>query len=132
MVKKEECAWITKDGFCRWHKEPCCRTTPGACAECVRRVHPCKDAYCWLKETYNKRSAKGRMQFFTRGVSGRIVYSECTGKVRYPTDSRAWEVARIRMDKGSSQLRVYHCRFCGGFHLTHRVRHEAEVAIEAA
>lgn len=75
MVKKEECAWITKDGFCRWHREPCCRTTPGACAECVRRAHSCKDAYCWIKKGYDRRSVKGRMQFNTRNVSGGVVFS---------------------------------------------------------
>lgn len=132
MVRQEDCAWITKNGFCRWHNEPCCRTTPGACAACVRRAHSPKDAYCWIKKEYDKRSVKGRMQFYTRGVKGGIVFSQCTGKTRYATWNRASEVARLRMRDGSAPLRVYSCQFCGGYHLTHKMRHEQDVGANKA
>lgn len=124
MINQEQCAWVTKDGFCRWHKEQCCRTTTGACAACVRRAPSCKEAYRWIKNEYDKRSAKGRMQFYTRGVSGGIVFSQCKGKVRYANEFRAKEIARMRMRHGSSPLRVYHCMFCNGYHLTHKLRHD--------
>ena len=124
MINQEHCAWVTKDGFCRWHREQCCRTTPGACAACVSRAHSCKEAYCWIKKKYDKRSAKGRMQFYTRDVSGGIVFSQCTGKVRYANEFRAKEIARTRMRNGSAPLRVYHCMFCNGYHLTHKLRHD--------
>lgn len=63
------------------------------------------------------------MQFYARGVSGGIVFSQCTGKVRYDSEFRAKEIARMRMRNGSSPLRVYHCMFCNGYHLTHKLRH---------
>ena len=124
MIKNEQCAWITKGGFCLWHREQCCRTTPSACAECVRRAPSRKDAYSWIKKEYDQRSAAGRMKLYTRDASGGIVFSQCTGKTRYANEYRANEIARMCMRKGSLHLRVYHCMFCNGYHLTHKLRHD--------
>ena len=128
MVAKEQCAWITDDGFCRWHKKQCVRTSPGACEACVHRARSRKVNYCWMMKEYDKHTAKGRMQFYTREAKGWEVFSQCKGKRRYADEFRAREVARLRMRSGSEPLRVYHCEFCDGYHLTHKMKHESAVA----
>lgn len=129
MVAIEQCAWITEDGYCRWHKDRCCRTSPGACQACVHRAHSRKGNYCWIMKEYDMRTAKGRMQFHTRDAKGWRVFSQCKAKTRYADEFRAKEVARLRMRNGSEPLRVYYCVFCDGYHLTHKMKHDEESAV---
>lgn len=44
----------------------------------------------------------------------------CYTKKRYATEDIATKVMRKRLAEGSSQLRVYNCFRCGGYHLTRR------------
>ena len=125
MIEVCECAWRTKDGFCRLHKVPCtCAHDCSVCADAVRRAQPLQKKSVSRRQIYDTRTVKGRMQFATQGVCGGIVYSQCTGKTRYPTWSRAAEVMRSRIRHGSGPLRIYPCQFCGGYHLTHKMQHE--------
>lgn len=42
---------------------------------------------------------------------------ECTRKRRYPDHVEALAFAAHRMENGEPPLKVYRCRFCGGYHL---------------
>lgn len=42
----------------------------------------------------------------------------CASKNRYATHADAQEAARLCAEHGTSGLRSYKCRYCGGWHLT--------------
>lgn len=52
-------------------------------------------------------------------------WNQCGSKVRYRTEEEAMRMragARRKGYRNAETLRVYPCRFCGGFHLTHQNR----------
>lgn len=53
-------------------------------------------------------------------------YMACGRKTRYGNRANAMRVARRRMAMGVPYLRVYHCPYCGGWHLTKRESWEAQ------
>lgn len=76
---------------------------------------------------YALNTALGRFRFATEGARGYDVYRSCTSKFRYKDEYSANKVAkRMAFDNGVV-LRVYHCKFCSGFHLTSKPLH-AEAA----
>lgn len=126
------CAW-NRDGYCVMHKAGC--NCCGNCTACSDRVAKAKHiplTSLGFKRRFNLLSAKGRMQRRTDGVEGGIVYSQCTRKRRYAAWSRANEVLRDRMRHGANQLRVYHCPFCDGFHLTSKCLHVHDGVMKVA
>ena len=127
MVKKEDCAWITKDGFCRWHKEPCCRTTPGACADCVRPIskcmHCCEHRYMNdLRFDNDRKSACLHPNAAREHRHGYKVYWTCTRKRRFMDFHSAMRKAIELNRKNGLVLAVYECPFCHGYHLTKQLR----------
>lgn len=123
MVKKEECAWITQDGFCLWHKEPCCRTSPRACTACVRRVSNRQHAHAkaYLQGLrFECDSKKSIFKFKTRNVRGYDVYRACSRKRHFSSYNEAHEKAVYLNRRKGMILYVYECPFCGGYHLTKR------------
>ena len=50
--------------------------------------------------------------------SGFESYLACRRKTRYRNKTTALRVARKRMAMGVPYLRVYHCPYCNGWHLT--------------
>lgn len=127
MVKNEECAWITKSGYCRWHKEMCCRNAPGACEACVR---PHSARKCCLEKLYmqslkldnNGKSACLHPNASRGSRYGYKEYRTCGRKRRFTelhsATKKAIEISRA---KGIS-LAVYECPFCHGYHLTKQCR----------
>lgn len=127
MVKKEDCAWITKDGFCRWHKEPCCRNNPGACAECVRpiseRMHYYERRYMNnLRLDNDGKSACLHPNAAREHMYGYKVYRACTRKHRFLDFHSAMKKAIELNRKNGLVLAVYECPFCHGYHLTKQLR----------
>ncbi len=52
---------------------------------------------------------------------GRQGHRSCGRKVRYPTEGVAQLVMERRLKASDSvRLRAYHCRYCDGWHLTHK------------
>lgn len=47
-------------------------------------------------------------------------YYSCARKRRYRTRSEALESARWRSDQTGSALYCYECRYCGGWHVSHK------------
>lgn len=45
------------------------------------------------------------------------VLISCTGKFRYETFEQAKRVAGRNTRRNSSSYDIYHCHFCGGFHI---------------
>lgn len=132
MVKKEECAWITKDGFCLWHKEPCCRNHPSCCAACVHRV---------------SEHLHARMRAFLGGLRGPIVthedlfklrtrnarrydvYRACSRKRRFEDYNAAHSKVVYLRRRWGLELFVYECPFCDGYHLTKRKTGQTHVSV---
>lgn len=56
--------------------------------------------------------------------------SSCKSKNRYATKEEAVRVAKFRRAQGwePERLWCYHCRHCGGFHLTRNPREDLPVA----
>ena len=131
MVSREKCAFLRKDGGCLLHHVQCtCNVVTLRCPDGVRRAkpHPNMDEWRWV-DTYDLRTPQGRMKFAIRNSPRGAVYAQCGKKMRYSTEYRAREVARCRARSGSGELRVYPCRFCGGYHLTSHIDiHHDEVA----
>ncbi len=51
----------------------------------------------------------------------------CQRKVRHRTESKALaSAARCAGKRNAKGLRVYHCPYCRGWHLTHQVRQPPE------
>ena len=126
------CAW-NRAGYCVMHKADCnCCGDCTACSDRVAKARHISMVSHPFKREFNMLSAKGRMQRRTEGVDGGVVYSQCTRKRRYAAWSRANEVLRCRMRHGADQLRVYHCRFCDGYHLTSKCRHDQDVVKKVA
>ena len=52
----------------------------------------------------------------------RIKRRSCTGKVRHVDSAAARKALRatVRHDEEHQTMNVYHCRFCGGYHIGHR------------
>lgn len=50
--------------------------------------------------------------------SKRQIYRECGSKVRHKTQAEAVANAKKCMKRRGGHISVYHCRFCGGYHLT--------------
>lgn len=48
------------------------------------------------------------------------IYRECESKIRHKTYADAVANAKKCMAKRGGHISVYQCRFCGGFHLTHK------------
>jgi len=125
MVSKKQCAWVTSEGYCRWHKEPCCRNVPGACAACVRPVS--ERCHCEGKAYMDSlnmpaKTAQDRFALKTRNARGHDVYRTCGRKRRFVDLYAAREkVKELKLRKGWDLL-VYECPFCGGYHLTHLKR----------
>ena len=46
----------------------------------------------------------------------------CERKQRYDTRAEAEDAVRACIAHGAPELRVYHCRYCGGWHLTSHPR----------
>lgn len=46
-----------------------------------------------------------------------IVLAACTGKFRYESFEQAANVAGRKTRRHAGKYRIYHCRFCGGFHI---------------
>ena len=134
MCKQAKCAFRKNDGYCLMHKASCDVLSPeGRCHDGVSRAIPHKERWLWqVKAKYDLGTVAGRFRHNTRNARGALVYSQCTGKTRYATWNRASEVARLRMRDGSVPLRVYSCQFCGGYHLTHKMRHEQDVGTNKA
>ncbi|CAH2606062.1 conserved protein of unknown function (plasmid) [Rhodovastum atsumiense] len=52
----------------------------------------------------------------------------CEGKVRFPSKTRAAEAhKRLRHERAFDAHQVYHCSFCGGWHMGHRFIVDAPV-----
>lgn len=49
---------------------------------------------------------------------GPSAHNSCGRKYRYDTYELALHHALRRIDNGAAQLRVYHCPYCDGWHLT--------------
>lgn len=49
---------------------------------------------------------------------GRRDHRACGRKSRFPDEASAIASASYLMHKGNKSLRVYHCPYCGGWHLT--------------
>lgn len=120
MESTKECAYKKSNGYCLLHKCDCSVECNCACSDCVKKANHIHNAYGWLKREYNWKTPKGRMQYRTENYYGYLVYSQCTGKTRYPNEKRAKEVLKARMRGGAGYLRVYYCKFCSGYHLTHK------------
>ena len=58
-----------------------------------------------------------------RKEHGAAGHQECGRKRRYATELDAVMGAMWAEQRGSPTLRVYKCRFCGGWHLTKRKRY---------
>ena len=132
MVTKSRCAFLRSDGYCPALKGPCrCENSYSACELAVKRAQTPKNPYGKSRQTYDRNTQQGRQQFIVHEVGRRRLYSQCTGKTRYETQSRATHVKHLRMTSGSAPLRVYYCCFCGGYHLTHKMalpRNRTDVA----
>lgn len=122
MVDRCKCAFLRKDGRCVLHHAQCsCNPLTLKCPDGVRRSHAHPNMDTWhFSDEYDKHTARGRFAFATRNVSRKTVYGQCTKKERYATEYRAREVARKRQRSCGVELRVYHCHFCNGYHLTHK------------
>ena len=119
------CAWL-RDGYCLMHKEDC------GCITCTDMVHKIKHRQNTFhvgshRHEFNLLSVKGRLQRRMCGVERGIVYSQCLGKKRYASESRAKEIRRNRIRRGAEYLRVYYCRWCNGYHLTKRPYRESGI-----
>lgn len=124
-TQNSSCAWL-RDGYCLMHKEDCGCIS---CTDMVRKVrhHQLvtlhRESHPHRRE-FNLLSAKGRLQRRMYGVERGIVYSACFGKKRYSTENRAKEVRRSCIRSGAEYIRIYHCRWCNGYHLTSKPYHE--------
>jgi hypothetical protein len=50
----------------------------------------------------------------------RLRRKACDGKIRHSTEAAAMRhYARLRYGIGESNVKVYHCGFCGGWHIGH-------------
>lgn len=125
MIKPEQCAWVTKGGFCRWHKEMCCRNTPGACSACVR---PISERRRCLNKAYMRslrvviKTSHDCFVCNTLNASRYTIYRTCTGKRRYADLYAAKQAAHDMLITKRRVLFAYECPFCGGYHLTHQKR----------
>lgn len=63
-----------------------------------------------------------------RGVNmSRQEYNQCGKKTRYRSKHEASIAASSAMNARGGRLRVYGpCRFCGGWHITHRARDDGD------
>jgi len=64
--------------------------------------------------TYTPRKTKGK-----RNMS-RAEYKQCGKKTRYPDEADARKYAAHLSKVRGYPIRAYYCKFCGGFHLTHK------------
>ena len=127
MVGKEACAWVTEDGYCRWHKEKCCRSNPGGCSACVRpvsqRMHCAMHAYMNnLRFDSSKMGACLHPNAAREHRHGYNVYRTCTRKRRFTDVNSAREKAIYLNRRKGLTLAVYECPFCHGYHLTSQLR----------
>lgn len=79
-------------------------------------------------EVRSRRKRKGRTVSSFRGIdepSGRNAYMSCKRKHRYRTQADATRHMHILMTIRPDQpLRAYMCRYCGGWHLTHKAQRQ--------
>lgn len=122
------CAW-NRGGYCLIRKGDCDCVCGGDCSDRVakmarkgkqRRAHTFHGGF--LRHEILQ-SPKARMRRLTYGIDRGVIYSQCTSKKRYPTEYRANEIRRLCMRSRKQELRVYHCRWCDGYHLTSKVNH---------
>ena len=52
---------------------------------------------------------------------GEVGHNACGRKLRYPTKSSALVRASKCARHGAPALRPYHCKYCGGWHLTSKM-----------
>lgn len=135
MVNTKDCVWVTKAGYCRWHKELCCRTTSGACSACVRpipeRVHNQGVWYMNHLRLGNSQKDASINPNMSRGVRyGWVLYKTCERKRFYASFDRAREVAIETNRRTGMVLGVYECPFCHGYHLTKKVRRSLQFSVD--
>ena len=125
MCRKAKCAYLRDNGYCLMHKAVCNILHPDArCHDGVSRAFHIDREKLWkFDATYDVTTSSGRFAYRTRNYRRGVVYSQCMKKERYPSESRAHEVARLRSASGAGMLRVYYCSFCEGYHLTKRCYH---------
>ena len=78
----------------------------------------CQKVNCEKRKTYALSTAWGRFRAASEGVRGYLVYRECISKKRYNDEYSARKAAKRIAFIRDTPLRVYHCRFCNGYHLT--------------
>ena len=77
-----------------------------------------KKVICEKRKTYALSTAWGRFRAASEGVRGHLVYRGCISKKRYNDEYSAHKEAKRISFMCDTPLRVYHCRFCNGYHLT--------------
>ena len=58
------------------------------------------------------------------GSRGWAVYRTCKSKRRYQSPEIAHKEARQMARRYGKPMGSYYCKFCGGYHLTSKVRHQ--------
>ena len=125
MCKKTKCAFLRKDGYCLMHKTACNVQHPDAnCRDGAARAIPSRERHFWdCLGDWALDTAKGRFAFKTRNARGHDVYRTCSRKRRFVSLHVAREKATELKRRKGRDLLAYECPFCGGYHLTHQIRH---------
>lgn len=139
-VRTESAHDVGRTINCAWNRGGCCLIRKGDC-DCVcgsdcsdrvakmakkekqRRTHTFHGGF--LRHAILLKSPKARMRRITYGIDRGVIFSQCTSKKRYRTEYRANEVRRLCTRSRGQELRVYHCRWCDGYHLTSKINHRA-------
>lgn len=83
-----------------------------------RRLKRMREGKTASRRLYDERTQRDELVSAEYGDFG---HRSCGRKFRYETEADALSMAARCVLKGAPELRAYHCKMCGGWHLTKKL-----------